>query len=426
MEGSLMLDPNIILSGENPDIVGNSLAAYAQGQESAAKDSARASQNQLSAYVAAKPKGMKLSEHLNAGGYGDQALEAQKTESGIAKDEATAQGTGLDNKRKSFEVAGKYMQDLLARPNLSKQAVADTAKEYYNSGLTDGATYQKQLATIPTMPDDPTQLREYVKSHVMALMDAQKQMQFMAPDANAKLSADTALAGQGVTMRGQDISQQNNLANQLQDKNQLDFNKGKFGQELGEEKRYHDIQGNNQTQSNQLTGRFKAADMEMKMADDHKAQSKDFISVRDGYTRLKASLPDATKSAASTLAGATSFMKLLDPGSVVRESELGMSLAATGVVDRMTNYYNTLLKGKVLTASQAKDFGDTADKIYRAAEHNQAMLNKDYEGKAKAYGLNSKNIIGNYNYNQDSVATSSWGSAGDAERTEYQKYLDSQ
>jgi len=161
-----------------------------------------------------------------------------------------------------------------------------------------------------------------------------------------------------------------------------------------------------QGQQNQQNRNSKMAEMEMKLADDHKAQSKDFIAIRDGYTRLMASLPNATKSAASTLAGATSFMKLLDPGSVVRESELGMSLAATGVLDRMTNYFNVLQNGKVLTESQAKDFEDTAKAIYAAAEKNQAALDNDYAAKAQAYGLDINNIKGNYKYQNES--SGSW------------------
>lgn len=142
-----------------------------------------------------------------------------------------------------------------------------------------------------------------------------------------------------------------------------------------------------------ILGGKQAFDAEGKMADDYKAQSKEFVAVRDGYTRLNASLKHATKSAAATLAGATSFMKLLDPGSVVRESELGMALAASGVIDRATNYHNTLLNGKVLTPSQTKDFENIGAKIYEAAEANQKSLTDQYGARAQTYGLNPKNII---------------------------------
>ena len=158
-------------------------------------------------------------------------------------------------------------------------------------------------------------------------------------------------------------------------------------------------------QLEQLTNPKKAAgfssmkeifDAENKLADDHKAQAKTFIDVRDAYSRLDSAMDKATTSAPSALAGATVFMKLLDPGSVVRESELGMALAATGAIDRMENYYNTLKNGKVLTESQAKEFKLVGKQLYEAAKTNQTQLDQHYTGRAKAYGLDPSKVVGDY------------------------------
>ncbi len=158
-------------------------------------------------------------------------------------------------------------------------------------------------------------------------------------------------------------------------------------------------------QLDQLTNPKKAAgfssmkeifDAENKLADDHKAQAKTFIDVRDAYSRLDAAMDKATTSAPAALAGATVFMKLLDPGSVVRESELGMALAATGALDRAQNYYNVLKNGKVLTPSQAKEFKAVGDQLYAAAETNQKQLDQHYTGRAKAYGLDPGKVVGDY------------------------------
>jgi hypothetical protein len=134
-------------------------------------------------------------------------------------------------------------------------------------------------------------------------------------------------------------------------------------------------------------------DTEMKLADDYRTQSKNFKDVVDASNRVKAALPSASKSAASTLAAATSFMKLLDPGSVVRESELGMALAATGAIDRVMNYYQVLQSGKVLTPSQVKDFNDTTDKILQAAKDGQKKVDQSYRGAAQQYGLRPEMVI---------------------------------
>jgi len=132
---------------------------------------------------------------------------------------------------------------------------------------------------------------------------------------------------------------------------------------------------------------------EMKLADDYRAQSKDFQAVNAAYKQISSTLDKATTSPAATLAAATKFMKLLDPGSVVRESELGMALQASGVIDRATNYYNILAKGKVLTPTQVEDFRNITNQIYGAAQQVQKQIDADYTAKAKAYNLRPENVV---------------------------------
>lgn len=132
---------------------------------------------------------------------------------------------------------------------------------------------------------------------------------------------------------------------------------------------------------------------EMKLADDYRTQSKPFKEVSDAYRQISNTLDKATTSPAATLAAATKFMKLLDPGSVVRESELGMALAASGVIDRAFNYYNVLQRGKVLTPTQAADFKRITGEIYKAAQQSQQAIDADYTSKATTYGLRPEMVI---------------------------------
>lgn len=138
---------------------------------------------------------------------------------------------------------------------------------------------------------------------------------------------------------------------------------------------------------------------EMKMADDYRAQSKEFKAAHDAYQQISATLASATTSPAATLAAATKFMKILDPGSVVRESELGMALAASGVIDRGLNYIEVLKRGKVLTPTQAADFKDISTKIYQAAQQVQQAIDADYQAKAKTYGLRPEMVTQNLGQN---------------------------
>lgn len=94
-----------------------------------------------------------------------------------------------------------------------------------------------------------------------------------------------------------------------------------------------------------------------------------------------------TPSPANDLAAATKFMKMLDPGSVVRESELAMAMSATGLLDRVGNYHNMLLKGEKLTPAQRKDFAESTDRIFAAAEAQQKKVAARYRQEASRWGL---------------------------------------
>lgn len=147
-------------------------------------------------------------------------------------------------------------------------------------------------------------------------------------------------------------------------------------------------------------------DTEMKLADDYRAQSKGFKEAKDAYAQLSATLGSAATSPAATLAAATKFMKILDPGSVVRESELGMALAASGVIDRALNYISTLQSGQKLTPAQVADFKKTSQQIYEAAQSVQRDIDKDYQTKAKTYGLRPEMVTQDLGQNAKVV---SWG-----------------
>jgi len=87
------------------------------------------------------------------------------------------------------------------------------------------------------------------------------------------------------------------------------------------------------------------------------------------------------------LAGATKIMKLMDPGSVVRESELALAMAAAGRMDLLKNLLNRAITGEKLTPKQRLDFKALSNELYAAA--GQAYNNKrsEYEAFANAYKL---------------------------------------
>ena len=144
------------------------------------------------------------------------------------------------------------------------------------------------------------------------------------------------------------------------------------------------------TQQSDLTLAQKV-NAENQLRQDYRTDSKTFLELKRQVGIIHKSLNDP--SAAGALSAATAYMKMLDPGSVVRESELAMAMQATGALDRLMNYTNVIQRGKVLTAQQKADFGRLAKQFMEAADQAQENLNKTYSDIALRNKLNPENII---------------------------------
>jgi len=118
---------------------------------------------------------------------------------------------------------------------------------------------------------------------------------------------------------------------------------------------------------------------------------KAYNEVNTAYKQIKVSTE--RPSPANDLAAATKFMKLLDPTSVVRESELILAVEASGLVDRISNTGNRILKGEKLTPTQRKDFFDAATQFYKIAEDKKRAIDTQYTNIGIESNLNYKNII---------------------------------
>lgn len=130
-----------------------------------------------------------------------------------------------------------------------------------------------------------------------------------------------------------------------------------------------------------LRGEFKSEPV-------YKAQQE----MQSAYAQIQQSLKQA--SPAGDLAGATKIMKLLDPGSVVRESELGMAMAASGLLDRAQNYASNIISGNKLTPTQRKDFQRLADALYSESVKAYNAKRSEYDKLGGEYGLNAARAIG--------------------------------
>jgi hypothetical protein len=118
---------------------------------------------------------------------------------------------------------------------------------------------------------------------------------------------------------------------------------------------------------------------------------KAYNEVNTAYNQIK--VATQKPSPANDLAAATKFMKLLDPNSVVRESELIMAVQASGLSDRLANTANRVLNGEKLTPTQRKDFFDAATQFFKIAEDKKRAIDTQYTNIGIESNLNYKNII---------------------------------
>lgn len=131
-------------------------------------------------------------------------------------------------------------------------------------------------------------------------------------------------------------------------------------------------------------------DAETKLRSEYNSGTKGYVDVTEAYRRLKGSNNDA----AGDLSLIFSYMKMLDPGSVVREGEFATAQNAAGVPERILNVYNRIASGERLTPGQRKLFTGQAESLYNAAQKREGEVRSGITKVARNYGLNSENIFG--------------------------------
>lgn len=128
--------------------------------------------------------------------------------------------------------------------------------------------------------------------------------------------------------------------------------------------------------------------------------SGDFVKVRDAQGRIEASAQDP--SAAGDLALIFNYMKVLDPGSTVREGEFATAQNSAGVNAAIRAKWNSMLNGERLAPEQRLDFLNRSRMLYKRQEQQYNKTRTIYEGIAKRVGLDVKNVLPDLSiYSQD-------------------------
>jgi hypothetical protein len=118
---------------------------------------------------------------------------------------------------------------------------------------------------------------------------------------------------------------------------------------------------------------------------------KDFHDVANSYDII-ADIARKPATAQNDLSLIFAYMKMLDPGSVVREGEFANAQNTAGVPDQIRNLYNRARTGQRLNPDQRSEFTNTAGGVYSSRKRRYDQLVNQYQGYARDSGLGD-NVI---------------------------------
>lgn len=122
-----------------------------------------------------------------------------------------------------------------------------------------------------------------------------------------------------------------------------------------------------------------------------KQETKEFAKQSAAFARIMASAEAPT--GAGDMALIFNYMKLLDPGSTVREGEYATARDTGNVSNKVRAIYNKLVMGTTLTEEQRADFVDRSVRLYRQAETQFEKISDQYAKLAKDQGLDVSQVI---------------------------------
>lgn len=133
---------------------------------------------------------------------------------------------------------------------------------------------------------------------------------------------------------------------------------------------------------------------EAKLRDDYRQESKNYLTIRDAYGKIQGAAQSQTGPGDISLI--YGYMKILDPGSTVREGEFATAQNAGSIPQRVQAMYNKAINGERLDPTIRNQFVEEAAKIYRQTEANQDKIRNTYGGIATRSNLDPQNVVVDY------------------------------
>jgi hypothetical protein len=138
----------------------------------------------------------------------------------------------------------------------------------------------------------------------------------------------------------------------------------------------------------------KIFEQEEKLRKEFQARTKVYGELGTTFSNINASAK--AKTGPGDIALITGFMKMLDPGSVVRETEFATARDTAGLYERLLNTSQKLQSGQLFTldSKQRQEYVDLAQQYLKAAQKKANQDRKDLSAVVTNYKLNPDNVFG--------------------------------
>lgn len=138
----------------------------------------------------------------------------------------------------------------------------------------------------------------------------------------------------------------------------------------------------------------KTFEQEEKLRKEYQARTKVYGELGSTFSNLQASAQ--AKTGPGDIALITGFMKMLDPGSVVRETEFATARDTAGLFDRLSNQAQKLQSGQIfsLDSKQRQEYVNLAKQYLDAAQKKAADDKAALGVVVRNYRLNPDNVFG--------------------------------
>jgi hypothetical protein len=133
-------------------------------------------------------------------------------------------------------------------------------------------------------------------------------------------------------------------------------------------------------------------DAENKIYTEYTKATSSIVEGRIAFNKLKQAAEQAD--GPGDLALVFSFMKMLDPGSVVRESEFAAAQDTAGLFQKLQVLAKKVEDGSLLSVEQRKGFLDLSQKFLDSGNAHMATIRRNKGLQVKNYGLNAANVFG--------------------------------